>query len=318
MRGLVGTAGRRLAGFSLVWVIFFGVVLSLFPGKRSIYSFLFHAPIFILIGQAMAAGVSGKSGRIARVWSLFVLSLVAAIMVILATTMGTAGATESSFRFLLDFVQERYGSDPQSALASIGLPMPGDADFVAFRHDLRVIALPFALGAIFLLVDLFRRRLDRGADLATIGFALGLSFLCSQGLPWADPGRSRRDLAEAVTAEIGAEPVAIYRHLDEGLLYYLGRTIPELSGDEGTIDPKAPEDERIAAARAAADAAALAWLNDPGHRYLVVRQEDREHFGKELADRPHRVVFSRRVGSNRAYELLDFAPEEVPVPDESR
>ncbi|MCB9832333.1 MAG: glycosyltransferase family 39 protein [Planctomycetes bacterium] len=305
IRALVGAPGRRLAAFCLLWILLFLLVQSLFPGKRSIYAFLFHAPFQVLFAQAIAAGVSERADRLARGWLGLVLGLIGLVLL----GIGAGFLLWSFPGALRDRVLESLPG-ASTRLAALGLPAAGEVGFAALARGARLAALPFLAGAVLVAVDLLRRRLDFAIDKAALALALGLCACCALLVPALDGARSRRGLAEELRARVGDRPMAIYRHHDEGILYYFGRRIAELRGDEAGVPADLDREARVAALERAARVALEGWLATPANEFLLIRADDRAGLPPAIARRRWQVVHDDEVGRDHGFELLRFAAVE--------
>ncbi len=304
VRDLLGKKGRRLCGFSALWVILFFTVQSVFPGKRSVYTFIFYAPIAILIGNGAAAAVSSKSTLLLRSWSGLIMAAVALACLALGGVLMFTFFRPENFEWIQNAASDLVHKDVPLLWSDLRLPTTESPAYARFVGHMRLLALPLigaGLGTLFMMV---RRRLDSGLDVLLLGLAAAIGVALAVGAPWLNESRSRRVLAQSVKQIVNDSPLAIFRHTDEGLLFYLDQHLPELTGDPPRFDENATREQRLAQLNGAAESEASSWLIAGGVSYLLIRRSDRERLVDLEEDKDYKVVQSRRVGSRRWYDLI--------------
>ncbi len=311
VRNLLGEKGRRLCGFCGLWVIFFLVLQSIFPGKRSVYTFIFCAPMAILIGHGAAAASSVKALWGAKAWLAFVLFVVGLLFLVVGGFGLFLSTSEESFRLATQWLQGMFDLDFLTFWDSFRLPRGPSL----LRHqlfcDLRSISFAMALTGLWSLVLLLRRRFDFSLDVLLIGLVAVFCLAFSLGTPWLNHARSRQKFAQQVLRTTAENPVAIFRHTDEGILFYLGKHLPELKGNTASVDPREPEDMRRAKQLSLAEEASRRWLKKSDSQYLIIRRSDRLALKSLTLDQDYVLIQSQRVGSRRWYDLLRSPRKEA-------
>ncbi|MFT7616522.1 MAG: hypothetical protein ACI97A_000144 [Planctomycetota bacterium] len=303
VRGLLGEKGRRLCGFSALWICFFLLLQSLFPGKRSVYTFIFCAPVAILLGHAMAAAVNVKARQTQKFLASSVLFLLATLFFMVGSIVLIGCVDSTVIEGVKELVESKFTVDLAATWESLKLPVPRDMFWSAFQSDFRLIALAMAAGGLSVLGLLIRRKLDYAIDLMALVLAITLGLAFGYGAPWLDASRSRQDLAQNINRIVGPGELAIFRHTDEGLLFYLDRHLPELTGDLSTLQAEEDSDERRTELLNLADVEAATWMKQNSKRFLLIRQVDREALPR-FGTTDYVVVHSQRVGSKRWYDLV--------------
>ena len=312
VRSLLGQEGRRLCAFSALWVCFCLLLQSLFPGKRVVYTFIFSAPLGILLGHALAASAHRGAGLLARRWLALVLGLTSCVLAVVGTMILLGCQDPFHLEGLATLARDRWHVDLLQLWGKLRLPGADDVGFHALILDLRLFALAALLAALSGLFLLMRRSLDVATDVIVLGLAAVLALGFCHVAPHLDAGRSRRALAERTRAVVKEAPLAVYRHTDEGLLWYLGGRLKELAGEVGELPDDLGRAARLKRQRSAAEKAAAAWLNRKQPTYLLIRRRDREHLETLQEGRDYEVLFSEPVGSGRWYDLLRSRTGEKP------
>lgn len=317
-----GREGRRLAAFALLWiVVFFGLQTAL-PGKRSIYLLTILPAWGLFIGIPAAAALRSKvevirtqkevirktSGGFAR----FILYVVVGIAAFACAAAGAlllgGGWSSHNLESCLDAVAVRAENrhiDVRELWDRSGLPWPeAGVDLSEFLRHLRLVGLCLAFGGAFSFWSLLKRRLASGIEFTCLTIALGFGCAAAVLLPHMDETVSRRALADAVRAKVGDAPTAIFRHLDEGVLFYFGRTTPELAPtEEETIKIAAEPEAQRAGAELEYSVGKLAafFAAGSGDRYCLIRADDFADLAGRLEGE---VVLTHAAGSSKSFVLV--------------
>ena len=308
-REFMGPSGRRLAGYALIWSTVFFVVQSTFPGKRTIYALVYFPALAILIGSATAAGVSAAVGGGAKRWTVGVLACGAAVLLLLGSLAIWSGAAAGGPGAVVESVAAIFGGEIEDGYRGLDLPSSAsDRGFDSLRRSLRIMAIPALIGGLGIGISLLMRRFGRAAWLHGLAWALTLVAAASTVAPELDSKHSRRRLAERTAESVAAHPLRIFRHLDEGILFYFGRSIPEISPPAGFLreldERDLDEGQRDLAMIAACEYELEEWMSGPARRYCLIRSKDRERLDRMREGIHYDLVLSEVVGSDRSFDLV--------------
>lgn len=317
-----GREGRRLAAFAFLWiVVFFGLQTAL-PGKRSIYLLTILPAWGLFIGIPAAAALRSKvevirtqkevirktSGGFARFILYVVFGLVAIVCIAAGALFLGGGWSVTNLSSVLEAVAVRAQNrkiDVHAMWDRTGLPWPqAGVDLEDFLRHLRLVGLCLAGGGLLSLWSLMKKRLASGIEFTCLTIALSFGASAAVLLPHMNETVSRRALAEAVRAHVGDAPTAIFRHLDEGVLFYFGRTLPELAPtEEETIKIAAEPEAQRAGAELEYSVGKLAafFAAGSGDRYCLIRSDDFAELGARLEGE---VVLTHAAGSSKTFVLV--------------
>ncbi len=297
---------RRRGTFAALWSLTFLLVLSLLPGKRSVYLLTIHPALAILAAIPLAAwwrrvgaGGSLRAGRIAL---LTCTALSAAFGLLLLLVAG-------GFLGLDHTLDGAWGRLPWLR----ALPRPGwPPEASAFRAACGAAAVAPLLAGLAGCILVAMNRLRPALVLGLASWPVLWLSLCLGVAPLMNPLASRRPFSRTVKQVVSEEAaVAMYRNLDEGLLFYMGRPLeeirPEAENREESRSVRREREQRLCERRL------RRWLDLPGERYCVVRGPDMTAFRELVAGRDFRIVATGVLGRQRtAYVIAPIPKRERP------
>ncbi len=282
---------RSLFGFAALHAGLFLAIQSAFPGKRGIYLLPLWPALVIVVALAVEGTLLRDAAARARRCLAGGTVALGAILAALGGAVALGAVVPAGAAWLLEATGAARG------LANLDIPVSAeDSRFPDLLADLRVTGLALLLPAVAAPL-LVRRGGIRGgivAVAAAVVLAGAAGTACMA--PWFNRHQSRRTLAAHALALSGkGGPIGIYRHMDEGLLFYAGRNVKEV-----------PAENRAAGSAAAfLDGAA----GEAGRPVLVVRWEElreipslRDRMGRDLEllakhriRKRHFVIVGRRA-----------------------
>ncbi len=296
---------RRRAILMAIWVVVFLLLLSLLPGKRSVYLLVIHPPLAVLAAiplaswwRRMAGGSSPGPGRWAVLaFAAFSTALGLILLLMAGGVLGLEHALAGS-----------WGRLPWSR----ALPRPGwPPEASVFRGACGVAAVAPLLGGLAGGALAVTRRVRPAIVVQMASWPLLWLSLCLGVVPLMNPLSSRRAFARTVRRVAGEKaPLSMYRNLDEGVLFYVGRPLleirPEEPNREGSREARRARELRLC------ERSLRRWLDLPGERYCVVRGPDLAAFHDLAAGRDFRIVATGVLGRRRAAYLI------APIPPRER
>ncbi|MAG58409.1 MAG: hypothetical protein CMJ83_19140 [Planctomycetes bacterium] len=217
-------SSRPLLRFALLWCFVFVVVQSSVPGKRSIYAL----PVFPAVAIILALLIDGAARARPRVLCGFAL-LVSSILVMIGLTCVVGGFHADHLNQGIQFADDLSGGKVWPQLARHGVTFDRESDLVAGLFLVGCVVAPLALAGTTIAL--------RGSPRSALGL-VGLTFVAAVGAgggfvaPHLDHVQSRRAVADVIRqleAERGRPgAVFMFHHLDEGVPFYLARTVPEI------------------------------------------------------------------------------------------
>ncbi len=298
-------AERRRAVFAGLWGLIFLLVLSLLPGKRSVYLLVIHPALAILAAiplaawwRRMGAGGALRAGR-AALMTCAALSTALGVLLLLVA---------GGFLGLDHTLDGAWGSLPWLR----ALPRPGwPPEAAAFRAACGAAAAAPLLGGLAGGVLAVRHRVRPALVLELASWPVLWLSLCLGVAPLMNPLASRRPFSRTVKELVSEDAsLAMYRNLDEGLLFYMGRPLEELR-PEGENRERSREARRAWEARHS-EGRLRRWLDLPGDRYCVVRGPDLAAFRELAVGRDFRIVATGVLGRRRSAYLI------APIPKRER
>jgi 4-amino-4-deoxy-L-arabinose transferase-like glycosyltransferase len=255
---------RKGFRFALCWAAVTLVFFSISPGKRTVYVFQMFPALALLVGAVLdrlAAEwpeLSAKSRR----WLTWPYALLAGLTVLLVAALAVAGPKR-----------------PEAALFGGG------------RFVLLVIVclLPLPLGALWAAWQQHAGRTIRAAHGLAAGSGLALLLASLVLLPRFDVVKSARPMSRILLANLApGEPYTIYPRLNAGFLFYSGRYIVPVQGEEEL----------------------WTFANRPGRVWVLIQRDDFEKLTIKLP----LVEVARDADPKTCYLLLGrpkFSPPDL-------